>query len=144
MVGFWSTLHGLLSTLFHVHFHKDARHALLHCTLPGLHSYQQKLATYLFIAAKHAIARAWRKPLVVFAEVKSILTILMLHEKMTSVLHDSHAKFLKVWNPWWSYALPILPPTSLGIPNRSDIPPNPQPRALFLSKTTPPSFPFLS
>lgn len=72
------------------------------------------------------IARAWRKPLVGFAEVKSILTTLIPHEKMTSIFHDLHVKFLKVWNSWWSYALPTLSPASIGIPGRSGTLTNPQ------------------
>lgn len=27
----------------------------------------------------------------------------IVHEKLTSILEDSHAKFLKVWDPWISY-----------------------------------------
>lgn len=52
---------------------------------------------------------------VLFGEVKSIPTTLKLNEKMTSILHDSHPSFLMVWAPWWSYALLVLQPTSLGI-----------------------------
>lgn len=115
LIGFWSRVFGLLSSLFHAPFRKDPKFALLHCPLPGLFSHQQKLATYLFIAAKRTIARAWKKPSVSFAEVKNSLTTLMIHEKMSSILHDSHAKFLKVWAPWWSYTLPNLNPTSLGL-----------------------------
>lgn len=114
MVGFWSGVFGLLFTLFHVPIHKDAKLALLHCLILGLFSYQQHLATYLFIAAKHTIARAWKKMAVSFAEVKSALTTLVIHEKMSMILM---LNFLKVWTPCWSYTLPNLLPTSLGLPN---------------------------
>lgn len=61
MLEFWSRVFWLLFTLFHVPIRKDAKLALLHFLIPGLFSYQQKLATYLFIAAKHTIAMAWKK-----------------------------------------------------------------------------------
>lgn len=93
--------------------YKDAKLALLHCPIQGLVSYQQKLATCLFIAAKRAIARAWKKPSVSIAVVRSIMSNLMINEKMLSILHDSHTIFLKIWSPWWSYALPTIPLISL-------------------------------
>lgn len=49
------------------------------------------------IATERDITRAWKKHTVSFTEVKSILTILMVNEKMTTILHDSPSKFLKVW-----------------------------------------------
>lgn len=109
LVVFWSRVFGLLT-----HFRRDTRHALLHWPIPGRFSYHQKLATYLFIATKRAIARAWKKPSIRFAEVKSIPTTLMIHEKVTSILQDSHSKFIKVWAPWWFYALWTLHLTSMG------------------------------
>lgn len=39
------------------------------------------------------IAMVWKKLAASFAQVKSTLLTLMIHEKMTSILHDSHAKF---------------------------------------------------
>lgn len=110
---FWLRVFGLF-TLFHVPILKDA---IAPCPILGLISYQQELVTFLFIAAKHAIARAWKRPATLFAEVKSILTILMINEKMTSILRDTHAKVLKVWALWWSYDLSTLHPTSLGLSN---------------------------
>lgn len=35
-------------------------------------------------------------------------------EKMTSILQDSHSKFLKVWALWWLYALPTQDLSSMG------------------------------
>lgn len=86
LTGFWSRVFGLFQTLFHI----NAKLALLHCPFQGLFSYQQKLATYRFIAAKRSIARAWKKPSVLIAVVRSIMTNLMNNEKMSSILHDSH------------------------------------------------------
>lgn len=86
---------GLLYSLLHIPIHKDAKIALLHCRIQGLFSYQQMLASYLVIAAKRALARAWKKPSVSFAMVKSIFTDLIINEKITSILHDTHSKFQK-------------------------------------------------
>lgn len=113
LVGFWLSVFGLLFTLFYIPIcRKNAELALLHC--PILLS--AAAATYLFIATKCAIARAWKKNTVLFAEVKSIPMTMVVNEKLTSILHDSHPKFLKVRAPWWSYTITTLHPTSFGIP----------------------------
>lgn len=57
----------------------------------------------------HKVAMVWRKPSVGFAEMKSILTTLMLHEKMTSILHNSNSKFFKVWNHGGLMLYPLCP-----------------------------------
>lgn len=108
---FGSKVFELLFTLFHVSFHKDPKLTLHHCPILGLFCYQQKLTTYLCIAVKRTIARAWKKPIVSFSEVTSTLTTLMIHETMKNIVHDTH----KVCATWLSYALPALHPPSLGV-----------------------------
>lgn len=76
------------SLAFYTPICKYAKLALFHCQ--GLAYYQQKRATYLFIAAKCAIAKAWQSPSVPCSVVKSNLTTLMINKNMSSILHDSH------------------------------------------------------
>lgn len=113
IVGFWSRVFGLLFFLFHLNVRKEAKFALLHCPIPGLFARQQKLATYLFISAKRTIAQAWKKTSVPFQEVKNCLTSMVVNEQMSSLLKDMHARFLKVWEPWLTYAFPERPLASM-------------------------------
>lgn len=70
--------------------------ALLHCLILGLLAPQQKLASYLFISAKPTVAQAWKTPMDAFQGVKDRLTDMMVNKLMSSILKDSHLKFLKV------------------------------------------------
>lgn len=54
----------------------DVRIDLLYHTISGLFAYQQKLATFLFLAAKKIISKAWKKPKVTFQEVKDCMIFL--------------------------------------------------------------------
>lgn len=69
LTGFWFRVFGLLHSLY-LYIGKP-KLTWLHCPIQDLFSYQQKLALYLFIAAKQVIARAWKKPSVPFAMVKT-------------------------------------------------------------------------
>lgn len=74
----------------------------LHCSIAQSQASSltsSKLAISLFISAKRTIARAWKKLAVSFSEVKSTSTTLMIHKKMSSIFHYSHARFLRVWAP---------------------------------------------
>lgn len=66
-VGFWSRV--FWASVHPFTIRKDAKLALLHCPNPGLFLYQQKLATYIIMAAKHTIARAWKKMPISFVAV---------------------------------------------------------------------------
>lgn len=47
---------------------------------------------FLFLASKQTIAIAWKKPAISIQEVKARMTLMLINEKMTSVLNDSQAK----------------------------------------------------
>lgn len=57
----------------------------------------------MFLAAKIAIATAWKIPVIDLALMKRKLTWIMLHETMVSVLRDKQSPFEKVWTSWLSY-----------------------------------------
>lgn len=68
----------------------------------------------LLLAAKQLIAKAWKKPSASFQEVKEHITMMMIIDKMFSILNDSQPKFLKIWELWLQYALPSVHITSMS------------------------------
>lgn len=58
------------------------------------------LAGFVFLAVQKTLARAWRQPLINIAEVKQRLMGIMVHEKLSSILEDTHTHYLKVWSLW--------------------------------------------
>lgn len=112
LTRFWSRTFGPLHNLFHLSNFKDAKLALLHCPSPGLFSYQQKVATCLFLVAKHIWPRSGRN-------TWSLCSCERLfdhyNEKMSSILHDFYFKFLKYGNNGYlmlfpHYTQPIMAP----------------------------------
>lgn len=62
------------------------------------------------------IAQAWKDPSVPLQGVRDRMTALMLNEQMSSIRNGTHAKFLKVWEPWLSYTFHISGPLPLPLP----------------------------
>lgn len=113
-VGFWPQVFGLLYSLFYLNTRKKAKFAFLHCPILGLFARQQKLSSYLFIAAKRTIAQVWKKPTVPFQGVRDHFMATIRNEQMSSILKHTDAKFLKILEPWFAHAFPDLPLTSVG------------------------------
>lgn len=79
LVGFWSMV---FSPPFYVPICKDAMLALLHCLIPDLSSYKK---SYPPLTIKHAIAKAWEKPLLLRG---CIPMTLMIDEKYPTTSHN--------------------------------------------------------
>lgn len=60
---------------------------------------QRRLVGFVFLADWQTLAKAWRPPFLNFAEVQQKLMGTLVHETLTSILKDSHAKFQIVWDP---------------------------------------------
>lgn len=57
----------------------------------------------MFLAAKIAIAAAWKSPVIDMAIIKCKLTWIMLNEKIVNILRDKQSPFDKTWSPWLAY-----------------------------------------
>lgn len=79
----------------------------------GLLRAERQLALHLFTATKLTIARAWKTQTRSFEAVKNRMDDIMVNEKLTAVLSDTHDKFLKVWRPWVEYTKPTRYYTTL-------------------------------
>lgn len=58
----------------------------------------------------------WKKPTVPFQGPRYHMFAMMFNEQMSSILNDSHSKFLKIWKPRLAYAFPTLPLTLVFSP----------------------------
>lgn len=67
---------------------------------------ERQLALHLFTTTKLTIARAWKTPVLSFEVVKNYMDNIMVTEKLTAILSDTHDKFLQVWQPWVDYTKP--------------------------------------
>lgn len=105
----------LVHTLSHLTIRKDPKFALLYCLIPGLYAHQQKFASYLFLLAKRIIAQVLKRPMVPFQGMTNGMAALMLNEQMSSILKDSHARFLKIWEPMLEYSFPSFTWLALGV-----------------------------
>lgn len=63
--------------------------------------HMQTLIHFIFLAAKIAVAMAWKSPVIDLALLKCKLTWIMLNEKLVSVLQDRQTLF--DMKPWLTY-----------------------------------------
>lgn len=82
---------------------KDASVSLLNKPVDNIPRHTQTLIYYIFLAAKIAIASAWKSPIVDIALMKRKLGWIMLNEKIVSILNDKQPLFEKIWSPWLTY-----------------------------------------
>lgn len=64
--------------------------ALLCKTIEELLRPERQLALHLFAATKVTIARAWKTPILSFEAVKRQMINIMVSEKLTAILLDTH------------------------------------------------------
>lgn len=67
---------------------------------------QFQLLIKLTTAAKQTIAKAWKSPNLIVAEVKHRMLKALLFAKMTDIENDNIGKFNKIWKPWVKHFLP--------------------------------------
>ena len=109
----WIRIYALLRNIFQVTLKKDPYEALLCKPIPDLTRAQRQLAQHLFTATKLTIARSWKTPLLSFEAAKNRMNDILVNEKFTAIVSDSHAKFLKAWDPWISNVAPSRFQTTL-------------------------------
>lgn len=68
---------------------------------------------HLFTATRLTIARAWKTPVLSFEVVKNCMKDIVVNEKLTVILSDTHDKVLRVWQPWVDYIKPYRFDTTL-------------------------------
>lgn len=71
---------------------------LLHKHIDALFCTKWGLVIQIFIDTKPTIARAWKTPTLNFEAVKNRLNDIMVKEKLTAKLINTHDTFLKVWH----------------------------------------------
>ena len=96
----WVRVYALLRNLFDTNLKKDPFEALLWKPITELLRPERQLAAHVFTATKLIIARAWKTLILSFEAVKNCINDIMVNEKLTAVLADTHDKFLRVWQPW--------------------------------------------
>ncbi|KAM9308502.1 cytochrome P450 2C8-like [Gastrophryne carolinensis] len=79
---------------------RDPWVALLHCKPQELKNKQHRLFAYLLLAAKQTIAKAWEKQFTPISEVSARMNGFLTNERLSSILADSHNKFISLWEPW--------------------------------------------
>lgn len=102
----WVRIYTLLRNLFHVNLKRDPYEALLGKPIVELLRSEWQLAQHLFTATKLTIARVWKTPILSFEAVKNLMNDVMVNEKLTAILSDTHDKFLRVWQPWITCSQP--------------------------------------
>lgn len=80
---------------------RDARIALLNVPVDDIPKHMQTLIHFIFLAAKIAVATAWKSPVIDLALLKCKLSWIMLNEKLVSVLPDRQTLFDR--KPWLNY-----------------------------------------
>lgn len=100
---FWSKIYDLLCSILHITLTKNPWATLVHKPIPHLNIYKWKLVGFVFLVARHTLAKPWIQKSITFSEVKQHFLGTMVHKKLTSILTDNHTKFLKVWEPWLYY-----------------------------------------
>lgn len=73
---------------------------LLHKPIAALSKHQQRMG-FVFLVACHTLTKAWCQQFLHLAELKHQLT--GTHKKLTCILNDTQAQFLKVWEPWLTH-----------------------------------------
>lgn len=109
----WIRVYSLLRSILHADLKKDPFEALLCKPIAELLRPERQLALHLFTATKRTIARAWKTQTLSYEAVKNRMDDIMVNEKLTAVLSDTHDKFLKVWRPWVEYTKPTRFDTTL-------------------------------
>lgn len=74
---------------------KDPKVALLNGPVAGVHRHTHSSIYFMFLAAKIAIATAWKKTTVDLAVMSCKLTWIMTKEKWVSILRDASFQFQK-------------------------------------------------
>lgn len=97
----WVRVYTLLHSLFNTNLKRDPFVALLWKPIT-----EGQLTSHIFIATKLTIAKAWKTPALSFEAVKNCVNDIMVNEKLTAVLSDTHDKFLRVWQPWVAHNHP--------------------------------------
>lgn len=100
---YWIRIYNFIYSLTQVNLTKSPQQALLGCPLEGVPRYTKKLISFVFTAARIAIARSWRKPLIPFELVKAKLTWIMINERLSAILLDKQRVFDRIWEPWLTY-----------------------------------------
>ncbi|OCT91637.1 hypothetical protein XELAEV_18014697mg [Xenopus laevis] len=93
----------MLHSIFHEVIPKRPVTALLGKQPEVLSKIQFQLFTAIMTAAKKTIAGAWRTKQLSIDITKRKIDWIMSQEKLTSILLDSHGKFVLAWTPWLEY-----------------------------------------
>lgn len=102
----WVRVYLLLCNLFNTNIKRDPFEALLWKPIAELLRPERQLAAQIFTATKLTIARDWKTPNLSFEAVKNTVNDIMVNEKLTAILMDTHDKFLRIWQPWVTYNRP--------------------------------------
>ena len=100
---FWICVYNFIYSLTQVNLRKSPQQALLRRPVDGTQRRAGTLIAFIFTAARIAIAKSWRCPVIPFTLVKSKLSWIMVNERLAAILLDKQAKFDVVWEPWINY-----------------------------------------
>uniref|UniRef100_A0A803JBX6 Reverse transcriptase zinc-binding domain-containing protein n=1 Tax=Xenopus tropicalis TaxID=8364 RepID=A0A803JBX6_XENTR len=103
---YWSRIYNIIYSVTQINLRKDPQNALLNGKIPNLNRYTRSLISFIFLTAKITIAKFWKTTQIPISHFKSKMNWVMVNERLTSVLLDKHDKFLKIWEPWYTYAFP--------------------------------------
>ncbi|KAM9323914.1 olfactory receptor 5AR1-like [Gastrophryne carolinensis] len=92
----------MANEIFGSSMRRDPWVALLHHKPCELSNKQHRLFVYLLLAAK----KAWKKQFTAISEVSDRMNGFLINERLSSILTDSHDKFLSVWEPWIRFTWP--------------------------------------
>ncbi|OCT76294.1 hypothetical protein XELAEV_18031493mg [Xenopus laevis] len=93
----------MIYSIFNIPIPKYPSTALL-CKKPDtLTSNQFQLFLLIMTAAKQTIAKAWKTKHISIEVTKGKIDWIMVQEKMSSIILDTHQKYLLVWTPWIEY-----------------------------------------
>lgn len=130
----WVRIYALLRNLFNTNIRRDPYEALLGKPIIELLRPERQLASHIFTATKLTRAKDWKTPVLSFEAVKNRVNDIMINEKLTAVLSDTHDKFLRTWQPWVSHVHPSrFDPVLLSLWDASVLQPRGPPSPLSLS-----------
>lgn len=88
--------------------------ALLNANLPKTPKHTRKLIHFILLGAKLTIAKDWKEPKVSVKAATCKISWIMSQEKLSSILHNTKAKFEVIWEPWAKYmGISLIPGVQL-------------------------------
>lgn len=115
----WIRVFNLLRTLTSLTLPRVPSEALLNKPILNASKWHRLLIGHIFTATKLIIAKSWKSPSLSFEAVKQKIQWILINEKLTAILNDTHPRFLKIWQPWISYFQPSrFDPALLTLQNK--------------------------